>query len=86
MKPDWKEAPEWANWKYLSITGQPIWAEVKPRWSWLYGDYEHMGAYAFAAKPFFTHYPASRAAIKQSLTQRPDTTKPAEAGSEGQGA
>lgn len=43
MKPDWKDAPEWAN--YLAMDGngrwwwyleQPIWHEGRGRW--IYGE------------------------------------------------
>lgn len=33
-KPDWKDAPEWANWLYLGSIGCWFWAYRKPRWSW----------------------------------------------------
>jgi len=30
MKPDWKDAPDWANWLSLSMHGQWVWSEAKP--------------------------------------------------------
>lgn len=38
-KPDWKDAPEWANWLAADLTidaGRPecwVWFEHKPRWN-----------------------------------------------------
>lgn len=29
-KPDWKSAPEWANWRAMDADGQVFWYEQKP--------------------------------------------------------
>lgn len=31
MKPDWKDAPEWANWLALDDDGDWVWHESRPR-------------------------------------------------------
>jgi hypothetical protein len=30
MKPDWKDAPEWANWLAMDEDGEWFWRESKP--------------------------------------------------------
>lgn len=30
MKPDWKDAPEWAQWLAMDKNGQWYWYELKP--------------------------------------------------------
>lgn len=30
MKPDWKDAPEWANWKAMDEDGEWWWYEEEP--------------------------------------------------------
>lgn len=30
MKPDWKDAPEWANWLAMDDDGEWWWFELKP--------------------------------------------------------
>lgn len=30
MKPDWKDAPEWANWLAMDTSGKWFWHENKP--------------------------------------------------------
>lgn len=40
MKPDWKDAPEWANWLAMDMSGRWFWWEFKPEFSgseWIYG-------------------------------------------------
>ena len=32
MKPDWKDAPEWANWLAMDDFGAWCWHEEKPWW------------------------------------------------------
>lgn len=32
MKPDWKDAPEWANWLAMDDSGAWYWHEEKPEW------------------------------------------------------
>ena len=47
MKPDWKDAPEWANWLARDMSGRWFWWERKPDFigdEWLYG-----GRYEIAA-------------------------------------
>lgn len=31
-KPDWKDAPEWAQWAAMDDTGHWYWYEQKPDW------------------------------------------------------
>ncbi|WWO60457.1 hypothetical protein [Stenotrophomonas phage SOVA965] len=38
MKPDWKDAPEWAKWIALSTDGEWTWFEDEP-WRDSEGDY-----------------------------------------------
>lgn len=37
MKPDWKDAPEWAQWLALDPNGDWFWYEMEPDWdcSWV---------------------------------------------------
>lgn len=42
MKPDWKDAPEWANWLAMDGNGRWYWHENKPHplkftEEWVYG-------------------------------------------------
>ena len=30
MKPDWKNAPEWANWLAMDNSGEWFWYEIEP--------------------------------------------------------
>ena len=32
MKPDWKDAPEWANWLAMDENGAWCWYELEPRY------------------------------------------------------
>ena len=76
MKPDWKDAPEWANWLAMDIDGGWYWYEDRPsrgREAWYALGKIHR---ALAVIPSWA----------DSLSERPETTKPAEAGPEGQGA
>lgn len=78
MKPDWKDAPEWAEWLAMDADGEWYWYSKKP---FCYVEYCGWGSdgrteLAGVSEPTWT----------QTRTQRPQTTKPAEAGSEGQGA
>ena len=76
MKPDWEDAPEWANWLAMDRDGDWVWHERKPvkeknywrptgRWDWVETVIRKWS---------------------ETLESRVETTKPAEAGSEGQGA
>ena len=39
MKPDWKDAPEWANWMAMDDDGTWFWFENKPKKeSWGFRD------------------------------------------------
>ncbi len=75
MKPDWKDAPEWANWMAMDCDGEWYWYADVP----LAGCFYWMGGGKFIHAGDGPNWP-------DSLTGRPQTTKPAEAGSEGQGA
>lgn len=75
MKPDWKDAPEWANWLAMDEDGD---------WFW-YSETPLAGGSSWIAGGLFLHAGAAPN-WSDSLTRRPETTKPAEAGSEGQGA
>lgn len=33
MKPDWKDAPEWANWLVMDFCGNWWWHEMEPRYN-----------------------------------------------------
>ena len=40
MKPDWKDAPEWARWLTMDIDGTWVWWELEPYYTegeWLRG-------------------------------------------------
>jgi hypothetical protein len=76
MKPDWKDAPEWANWLAMDSDGDWYWFEDQQRDAntvWV-----GPGRVLFAGKQGNDW--------RSTQTKRPETTKPAEAGSEGQGA
>lgn len=46
MKPDWKDAPEWANWLFwCKFGGAWVWCSKKPRWSLFFWKYEPRGAW-----------------------------------------
>lgn len=84
MKPDWKDAPEWANWLAMDGNGTWVWFAAKPQWSewedeWIFHEDETDERYEEVSD-------ADRLDPRESLNSRPQTTKPAEAGSEGQGA
>lgn len=54
MKPDWKDAPSWANWMAMDEDGQWFWFENKPVrddgcW-WQIGKYESACVYSYAWK------------------------------------
>jgi hypothetical protein len=73
MKPDWEDAPEWANWLARDADGELCWFENEPQ---LRG--EVWGRVSGRCRPALYRGPEK--------FRRPQTTKPAEAGSEGQGA
>lgn len=76
MKPDWKDAPEWANWLAMDEDGFWLWHENRPN--------KLMESWSVEGLSKVAQRPSNRWAY--SLEGRPQTTKPAEAGSEGQGA
>lgn len=48
MKPDWKDAPEWANYRAMDSNGEWFWYECPPRsgsktWIVSGGDYTYAG-------------------------------------------
>ncbi len=43
MKPDWKDAPEWANWLAMDGDGVWFWYELEPVWSPSYGVWKCKG-------------------------------------------
>lgn len=77
MKPDWKDAPEWANWLAMDKNGEWFWYEDQPEW------WATVGVWMKTRNSM--HVPA-RCWLdgSDSLEQRSKTTNPAEAGSEGQ--
>lgn len=76
MKPDWKDAPEWARWLTMDADGTWCWFEFEPIssrgvWAALGGYHKEAGI----SEPLLTKF------------ERPQTTDPdARPGSEGQGA
>lgn len=41
MKPDWKDAPEWAQWLAMDSSGLWYWHESEPEWhfeTWISDD------------------------------------------------
>lgn len=83
MKPDWKDAPEWANWLAMDDNGSWNWYEHEP-------EFDGRDWWISRASPPSSRYQrvgtVSCLLAEDSLSRRPQTTKPAEAGSEGQGA
>jgi hypothetical protein len=49
MKPDWKEAPDWANWLAQDMTGAWFWYEHRPE-PQSYGSWVHLEGKAARAK------------------------------------
>lgn len=47
MKPDWKDAPEWASWLALDEYGTWYWFELEPEWDSPGWD-NKMGNYQYA--------------------------------------
>jgi hypothetical protein len=39
MKPDWKDAPPWANWLAMDDGGTWFWYELEPAWSYSSGEW-----------------------------------------------
>jgi len=46
MKPDWKDAPEWAKWLSYNTTDW-FWSENKPVWNYDKWELEFDGAWGF---------------------------------------
>jgi len=52
MKPDWKDAPKWANWLFwCKFSDSWVWCSQRPRWSILFLKYEPKGAWVYARFP-----------------------------------
>ena len=49
MKPDWKDAPDWANWLAMDDYGTWYWHEEKPFWR--YTEWVSDGAMMAASRP-----------------------------------
>lgn len=83
MTPDWRDSPEWAAYVAQNIVGDWHWCEDRPKLRqgiWTTDKQKQHAGYSGrmgtkARKPF-----------RLPIEPRPQTTKPAEAGSEGQGA
>lgn len=75
MKPDWQDAPPWAQWLAMDEDGGWWWHESKPTLELDSGFWDNEGRCLFIE--------GNRAAWAETLESRPQTTKPAEAGSEG---
>lgn len=43
MKPDWKDAPAWANWLAMDDDGWWYWYEIQPKWN-RFGVWDIRGA------------------------------------------
>jgi hypothetical protein len=76
MKPDWKDAPDWANWLAMDDDGEWYWYSIEP----------HLADDCWVSDASKLSYAGRQVRWDLSLSERPQTTKPAEAGSEGQGA
>jgi hypothetical protein len=54
MKPEWKDAPEWANWLAMDGDGIWVWFQDRPEWEpsanawWLSADSDDDSAYTNA--------------------------------------
>lgn len=76
IKPEWEDAPDWANWLYPCLSGTWYWASTKPKWRWIGGYWEDTGIYRPASK-FGVYYPlVSQNIQKVSLESRPEKTTP----------
>jgi hypothetical protein len=48
MKPDWKDAPEWANWLFWDHYPECwIWSNERPKWSFIHWRWSPIGPYQF---------------------------------------
>ena len=48
MKPEWKDAPEWAEWLfYEKYSNTWVWCSKKPKWSWFHMKWEANGAWVY---------------------------------------
>ena len=43
MKPDWKDAPEWAQWLAMDRNGEWYWHELEPEPNEFYGEWVSLG-------------------------------------------
>jgi hypothetical protein len=80
MKPDWKDAPDWANWLAMDADGTWVWFAARPEWSdwedeWIIPDEENDERYEAVSD-------SGRIDPAKSLACRPKPT-PAQPGSEG---
>ncbi len=69
MKPDWKDAPEWAEWLAMDEDGEWFWFKSRPRLNkqgnvWFTDDND----YKYAGKNDLHH--------RDSLEQRPENPHP----------
>lgn len=74
MKPDWKDAPEWANWLYIKFDGYYYWANKRPRWSVIAGhwlDVDAISDLAVSRGMIHRAHSWSRGERKSSLEARP---------------
>lgn len=61
MKPDWKDAPEWAKWLALDPSGCWYWYEAEPEWDTRWEN----------IKGSLYEYAGSQVASHDSLESRP---------------
>lgn len=61
MKPEWKDAPKWANWLAMDYDGEWYWFEEKP-------DYERDGVWRTQGGK---HKAANVAPLKPVIEARP---------------
>lgn len=43
MKPDWKDAPEWAQWLAMDLGGPWVWFEFQPEYEGPHGEWSISG-------------------------------------------
>ena len=70
MKPEWKDAPEWANWLAMDQDGSWQWWDKQPDWASWYWD----GGWDFKRKSFnkgIVHKTEDREFSINSLEARP---------------
>jgi len=65
-KPDWKDAPEWANWLAMEPTGEWSWYEKEPTTSEYTDGWFHF--YGNKCQPAYGNYPRK---WRNSLEEKP---------------